>query len=307
MARYLISQLSQAVLVVVFVTLVVAIMLRFSGDPAVAQFQGASAPTAEQLQEIREALGLNQPFLVQYGHFLGGVVTGDFGTSFRGSTPVGSLIWDAMPPTLLLALCSLLISIAISLPLGIYSAVHRGSWADQLIRLVSLFGLSFPNFWLGIMLVLIFGVTLRWLPASGYETPASLILPSVTLGLILTSTTVRLLRAALLDVLGSQYVTVARSKGLSERRVLYKHALRNTAIPVITFIGLQFGGLIGGVVIVEQVFAWPGLGSLALHAISNRDYPVLQGTVTVLAIIVVLVNLLVDLSYGLFDPRIRME
>lgn len=307
MARYLVSQLLQAVLVVIFVTLVVAVMLRFSGDPAVAQFQGASAPTAEQLQQIRQALGLDQPFSVQYLHFLGGVVTGNFGTSFRGSTPVGLLIWDALPPTLLLAVCSLLISMLISLPLGIYAAVHQGRWADQLIRFFSLLGLSFPNFWLGIMLVLIFGVLLRWLPPSGYESPASLILPSVTLGLILTSTTLRLLRASLLEVLSSQYVTVARSKGLSERRVLYKHALRNTAIPVITFIGLQFGGLIGGVVVVEQVFAWPGLGLLALHAISNRDYPVLQGTVTVLAILVVLVNLLTDLSYGLFDPRVRME
>ena len=307
MARYLVSQVLQAVLVVVFVTLVVAVMLRFSGDPAVAQFQGASAPTAQQLRDIRKAMGLDQPFGVQYARFLGGVFTGNFGTSFRGGTPVGTLIRQALPPTALLALCSLLISVAIALPLGIYAAVHKGRWADQAIRLFSLLGLSFPNFWLGIMLVLIFGVLLRWLPPSGYEGPASIILPSVTLGLILTSTTVRLLRAALLDVLSSQYVTVARSKGLSERTVLYKHALRNTAIPVITFIGLQFGGLIGGVVVVEQVFAWPGLGSLALQAISNRDYPVLQGTVTVLAILVVAVNLLVDLSYGLFDPRIRME
>ena len=307
MARYLVSQLLQAVLVIIFVTLVVAVMLRFSGDPAVAQFQGASAPTAEQLREIRKALGLDQPFALQYARFLGGVVTGDFGTSFRGNIPVGSLIRQAMPPTALLAICSLLISLIIALPLGIHAAVHRGRWADQLIRLFSLLGLSFPNFWLGIMLVLIFGVVLRWLPPSGYESPVSLILPSVTLGLILTATTVRLLRAALLDVLSSQYVTVARSKGLSERTVLYKHALRNTAIPVITFIGLQFGGLIGGVVVVEQVFAWPGLGSLALQAISNRDYPVLQGTVTVLALVVVVVNLLVDLSYGLFDPRVRMN
>ncbi len=307
MARYLISQLLQAVLVVVFVTLVVAVMLRFSGDPAVAQFQGASAPTAEQLRDIRRALGLDQPFLVQYGHFLGGVLTGNFGTSFRGAVPVGALIRQALPPTLLLALCSLLICLAISLPLGVFAAVRRGRLADQLIRVLSLLGLSFPNFWLGIMLVLVFGVLLRWLPPSGFENAASIVLPSVTLGLILTATTVRLLRASLLDVLSSQYVAVARSKGLSERRVLYKHALRNTAIPVITFIGLQFGGLIGGVVVVEQVFAWPGLGSLALQAISNRDYPVLQGTVTVLAMFVVLVNLLVDLSYGLFDPRVRMD
>ncbi|MGY2893860.1 ABC transporter permease [Deinococcus sp. UYEF24] len=307
MLRYLAAQVFQAVLVVIFVTLVVAVMLRFSGDPAVAQFQGASAPTTEQLQQIRKAMGLDQPVGVQYLHFLGGVLRGDFGTSFRGGTPVGSLIRQALPPTLLLAFCSLLLSLALSLPLGIYAAVHRGRLADQLIRFFTLLGLSFPNFWLGIMLVLIFGVTLRWLPPSGYEGAASLVLPSVTLGLILTSTTVRLLRASLLDVLSSQYVTVARSKGLSERRVLYKHALRNTAIPVITFIGLQFGGLVGGVVVVEQVFAWPGMGLLALQAISNRDFPVLQGAVTVLALLVVLINLLVDLSYGLFDPRVRME
>ncbi|AFZ69366.1 nickel ABC transporter permease [Deinococcus peraridilitoris] len=307
MAKYLLSQFLQAVLVIVFVTLVVAVMLRFSGDPAVALFQGASAPSEEELQEIRQALGLNQPFLTQYGNFLSGLLTGNLGISFRSKTAVSTLVWQAMPPTLLLALTSLLISILISLPLGIYAAVHKGRWADQFIRMFSLLGLSFPNFWLGIMLVLIFGVVLGWLPPSGYESALSLILPSVTLGLILTSTTVRLLRASLLEVLGSQYVTVARSKGLSERRVLYKHALRNTAIPVITFIGLQFGGLIGGVVVVEQVFAWPGLGSLALQAIANRDYPVLQGTVTVLAVMVVLVNFLVDLSYGWFDPRIRME
>ena len=307
MLRYLAAQLFQAVLVVLFVTLVVAVMLRFSGDPAVAQFQGASAPTAEQLQQIRTALGLDQPVWLQYLHFLGGVLRGDFGTSFRGGTSVGSLIRQALPPTVLLALCSLLLSLALSLPLGVYAAVHRGRLGDQLIRFFTLLGLSFPNFWLGIMLVLIFGVTLRWLPPSGYEGAASLVLPSVTLGLILTSTTVRLLRASLLDVLSSQYVTVARSKGLSERRVLYNHALRNTAIPVITFIGLQFGGLVGGVVVVEQVFAWPGMGLLALQAISNRDYPVLQGAVTVLALLVVLINLLVDLSYGLFDPRVRMD
>ncbi|ULH17054.1 ABC transporter permease (plasmid) [Deinococcus sp. KNUC1210] len=307
MARYLAAQVFQAILVVLFVTLVVAVMLRFSGDPAVAQFQGASAPTAEQLQQIRQALGLDQPVWLQYLHFLGGILRGDFGTSFRGGTPVGSLITHALPPTLLLAFCSLLLSLVISLPLGVYAAVHKGSWGDQVIRFLTLLGLSFPNFWLGIMLVLIFGVTLRWLPPSGYEGGASLVLPSVTLGLILTSATVRLLRASLLDVLKTQYVTVARSKGLAERRVLYKHALRNTAIPVITFIGLQFGGLVGGVVVVEQVFAWPGMGLLALQAISNRDFPVLQGAVTVLALLVVVINLLVDLSYGLFDPRIRMD
>jgi peptide/nickel transport system permease protein len=305
--RYLASQFFQAVLVVLVVTLAVAVMLRFSGDPAVAQFQGASAPTAEQLAEIRKAMGLDQPVGLQYLHFLGGVLSGNFGTSFRGAAPVGGLIRQAMTPTLLLAGCSLLLALLLSLPLGVYAAVHQGRWGDQLIRFLTLLGLSFPNFWLGIMLVLVFGVTLRWLPPSGFEGAVSLILPSVTLGLILTSTLVRLLRASLLDVLRAQYVTVARSKGLSERRVLYKHALRNTAIPVVTFVGLQLGGLVGGVVVVEQVFAWPGMGLLALQAIANRDYPVLQGVVTVLAILVVGINLLVDLSYALFDPRVRMS
>jgi peptide/nickel transport system permease protein len=307
MTKYAISRLLQALLVVVLVTLIVAYTVRLSGDPAVALFQGASAPTKEDLERIRSALGLDRPFLVQYLDFLGGFFTGDLGTSFRSGQPVAQLIAERLPATLLLAVCSMAISLLLSFPLGVYSAVRKGGAADFWIRALSLVGLSFPNFWLGIMLILLFGVVLRWLPPSGFEGAASLVLPSVTLGLILTSTTVRILRASMLEVLRSQYVTVARSKGLSERVVLYKHALRNASIPILTFIGLQFGGLIGGVVIVEQVFAWPGLGSLALSAIANRDYPVLQSTVAVLSVVVVLVNYLIDLSYGLIDPRISME
>ncbi len=307
MAKYAFSRLLQAIFVLVVVTLIVAFTVRLSGDPAVALFQGASAPTKEDLEHIRHALGLDRPFIVQYLEFLSGFFTGNLGTSFRGSQPVSQLIAERLPATLLLAVCSMAVSLLLSLPLGVYSAVRRGGRADFLIRSFSLIGLSFPNFWLGIMMILLFGVVLRWLPPSGFEGPSSLILPSMTLGIILTSTTVRILRASLLEVLSSQYVTVARSKGLSERVVLYKHALRNAAIPILTFIGLQFGGLIGGVVIVEQVFAWPGLGSLALNAIANRDYPVLQGTVAVLAVVVVLVNYIIDLSYAFLDPRISME
>lgn len=307
MAKYALSRLLQALFVLVVVTLIVAFTVRLSGDPAVALFQGASAPTKEDLERIRHALGLDRPFIVQYLDFLGGFFTGNLGTSFRGSQPVSQLIAERLPATLLLAVCSMGVSLLLSLPLGVYSAVRKGGTADFLIRSLSLVGLSFPNFWLGIMMILLFGVVLRWLPPSGFEGISSLILPSVTLGIILTSTTVRILRASLLEVLSSQYVTVARSKGLSERVVLYKHALRNAAIPILTFIGLQFGGLIGGVVIVEQVFAWPGLGSLALSAIANRDYPVLQGTVAVLAVLVVFVNYAIDLSYALLDPRISME
>ena len=305
MLRYTVLRLGQAIFVMLVVTLLVAFAVRLSGDPVVALFQGASAPNKTDLERIRKALGVDRPFLVQYLEFVGGLLTGNLGKSFRNDQPVSALINEKIPGTLVLAASSLIFSIVISVPLAIASAVRKGRWLDRLVRLGSLIGLSFPNFWLAIMMILIFGVNLRWLPPSGFEDWRSVIMPAVTLGLILTATNVRLLRAALLEVLSSQYITVARSKGLLERVVLYKHALRNAAIPAVTFIGLQFGGLIGGVVIIEQVFAWPGLGSLALNAISQRDYPVLQGTVAVLALVVVLVNLIIDLSYGLIDPRIN--
>ncbi len=306
MLRYTVFRLGQAVFVMLVVTLLVAFAVRLSGDPVVALFQGASAPNKTDLERIRKALGVDRPFLVQYLEFVGGLLTGNLGKSFRNDQPVSELINEKVPGTLILAASSLLFSIVVSVPLAISSAVRKGRWVDRLVRLLSLIGLSFPNFWLAIMLILIFGVNLRWLPPSGFEGWRSIIMPAVTLGLILTATNVRLLRAALLEVLSSQFITVARSKGLLERVVLYKHALRNAAIPAVTFIGLQFGGLIGGVVIIEQVFAWPGLGSLALNAISQRDYPVLQGTVAVLALVVVVVNLVIDLSYGLIDPRISV-
>ena len=305
MLRYTVLRLGQAIFVMLVVTLLVAFAVRLSGDPVVALFQGASAPNKTDLERIRKALGVDRPFVVQYLEFVGGLMTGNLGKSFRNDQPVSALISEKVPGTLVLAASSLIFSIVISVPLAIASAVRKGRWLDRLVRLGSLIGLSFPNFWLAIMMILIFGVNLRWLPPSGFEDWRSVIMPAVTLGLILTATNVRLLRAALLEVLSSQYITVARSKGLLERVVLYKHALRNAAIPAVTFIGLQFGGLIGGVVIIEQVFAWPGLGSLALNAISQRDYPVLQGTVAVLALVVVVVNLIIDLSYGLIDPRIN--
>ena len=307
MLRYTVFRFGQAIFVMVVVTLLVAFAVRLSGDPVVALFQGASAPNKTDLERIRKALGVDRPFLVQYLEFMGGLFTGNLGRSFRNNQPVSELIGEKIPGTLILASSSLFFSIVLSVPLAIASAVRKGRWVDRLVRLLSLIGLSFPNFWLAIMLILIFAVNLRWLPPSGFEGWRSVIMPAVTLGLILTATNVRLLRAALLEVLSSQFITVARSKGLPERVVLYKHALRNAAIPALTFIGLQFGGLIGGVVIVEQVFAWPGLGSLALNAISQRDYPVLQGTVAVLALVVVVVNLVIDLSYGLIDPRISVS
>jgi peptide/nickel transport system permease protein len=217
---------------------------------------------------------------------------------------VARLIGDALPATLALAFVSLLLSIVVSVPLGIKAAVNKGKGIDQFIRIISLVGLSFPNFWLAIMLVLL-SITFPLLPPSGWDGAISLVLPALTMAIILSATNVRLVRTAMLETLSAQYIMVARSKGLKERVVLYKHALRNCAIPLITYIGLQFGNLMGGLVVVEKVFNWPGLGTLAFDAIASRDYPVLQGTVTVLAVIIVAVNLLVDIAYGLVDPRIR--
>lgn len=305
MSGFLIKRLLQAIFVVLVVTLFVSYAVRLSGDPALMLSQGAGSVTEEDLQNIRTGLGLDRPFLVQYGDFLSGAVQGDFGLSFMGGTPVAQLMGDALPATLALAFVSLLLSIVVSVPLGIKAAINKGKGVDQFIRIISLVGLSFPNFWLAIMLVLLLSITFPLLPPSGWDGAISLVLPALTMAIILSATNVRLVRTAMLETLSAQYIMVARSKGLRERVVLYKHALRNCAIPLITYIGLQFGNLIGGLVVVEKVFNWPGLGTLAFDAIANRDYPVLQGTVTVLAVIIVAVNLLVDIAYGLVDPRIR--
>lgn len=305
MSGFLFKRLLQAVFVVLVVTLFVSYAVRLSGDPALMLSQGAGSVTEQDLINIRTGLGLDRPFAVQYAEFLRNAVTGDFGKSFMGGTPVARLIGDALPATLALALVSLALSVLVSVPLGIQAAVHKGKGVDQFIRIVSLVGLSFPNFWLAIMLVLLLSITFPLLPPSGWDGPISLIMPALTMAIILSATNVRLVRTAMLETLSAQYIMVARAKGLKDRVVLYKHALRNCAIPLITYIGLQFGNLIGGIVVVERVFNWPGLGTLAFEAIAGRDYPVLQGTVTVLSVMIVAANLLVDIAYGLVDPRIR--
>lgn len=305
MTGFLLKRLMQAAFVIVVVTLLVSWAVRLTGDPSLMLAQGAGSITEKDLENIRQHLGLNRSFLEQYFGFMQGLLNGDMGRSFLGGTPVSRLVGDALPATLALTFTSLLLSVLISIPLGIRAAVNQGGWADQLIRILSLVGLSFPNFWLAIMLVLLFSIVFPLFPPSGMDGPLSLVLPAVTMAVILSATNIRLVRTAMLEILSAQYIMVARSKGLKERVVLYQHALRNCAIPLITFIGLQFGSLVGGIVVVEKVFNWPGLGTLAFDAISGRDYPVLQGTVTVLAFMIVLVNLLVDVAYGLVDPRIR--
>lgn len=307
MTGFLLKRLLQAVFVVLVVTLLVSWAVRLTGDPALMLAQGAGSVTEADLRHIREALGLNQPFMVQYGQFLWGMLHGDFGRSFLGGAEVGGLVAVALPATLWLAFCSLAFSLVISIPLGVHAAVHQGAWSDQLIRILTLIGLSFPNFWLALMLVLLFAIIYPIFPPSGMSGVDSVVLPALTMGVILSATTVRLVRTSMLETLNAQFIMVVRAKGLKERAVLYKHALRNCAIPVITFLGLQFGGLIGGIVVVERVFNWPGLGTLAFEAISGRDYPVLQAAVTILALLIVVANLLVDIAYGLVDPRIRIK
>jgi peptide/nickel transport system permease protein len=304
LARFLIRRLLQAGFVVLVVTLLVAWAVRLSGDPATMLAQGAGSVTQEDLDRIRTALGLDRPFGVQYLSFLGGLLRGDLGRSFQGGTPVALLIGRALPNTLALAGSAIVLSVAAAVPLGVQAAVRRGRAADQAIRILSLVGLSFPNFWLALMGVLLFSVTLGWLPPSGAG-GLGLVMPTLVLAVILTASTVRLVRSTMLEALGAPYVQVARAKGLRERVVLYRHALRNCAIPIVTYLGLQFGSLIGGVVVIERVFAWPGLGSLAFDAVAARDYPVLQAVVLVLALVIVAVNLLTDLLYGALDPRIR--
>ncbi|WP_423800943.1 nickel ABC transporter permease [Neobacillus sp. SAB-20_R2A] len=304
MIAYVIRRLLHTVLVVFAISLLIFFSIRLTGDPVTVMFS-AGEPTKEAIEEVRRNLGLDQPLYVQYLIFLKGLVTFDFGESFRSHMPVMDLIMERAGATLALAIGGTIVSILIAFPVGIISAVKRGSVVDFFGRIFSLIGISFPNFWLGIMLILIFAVNLKWLPSSGFEGPQHLILPSITLGMILSGILARLVRSSMLEVMNQQYVSTAKSKGISDWAVIIKHAFRNALLPTITFLGLQFGSLLGGTVIVETIFSWPGIGRLIIDAINQRDYPVIQGGVIFLAVIMVVVNLIVDLSYSLIDPRIK--
>jgi peptide/nickel transport system permease protein len=305
LAEYIARRLLHGVLVMLGISLFVFAMLRLTGDPAILMFNGAGRPTAAALAQIRHALGIDRPFWVQYGSYIWGALHGNLGTSFTTRQPVALMLSQAFPNTLILAIAAMLIAIVISVPLGVSAAVRRGRSIDLISRIASLLGVSFPNFWLGIMLIVIFGAKLRWFPIGGFDSWGALVLPALTLGLILCSVLTRLIRSAMLSALTQQYVVTARAKGLAERLVIARHALRNALIPTVTFLGLQFGGLLGGTVIIEQVFGWPGVGQLALQAINSRDYPTVEASVIGLAAVMVLVNFLVDITYGMLDPRIH--
>jgi ABC-type dipeptide/oligopeptide/nickel transport system permease component len=268
-------------------------MLMLPGDASMAE-----------VETLRQQLGFNDPLYVQYWRFASQAVQGDLGASLYHRVPAIDLILERLPASLELAGAAMLIALLVSIPLGILSAVKRGSLWDMASMLGALFGLSMPHFWLGIMLILLFSVTLGWLPTSGRGSLAQLVMPSIALGLSLMAMFARLTRSVMLEVLSQDYVRTARAKGLREKIVIGKHALKNALIPLVTVAGMQFGFLIGGTVIIETVFAWPGVGRLVVQAIFSRDYPLVQATVLVLAVIFVVVNLLVDLVYLYLDPQI---
>ena len=296
--------LSLPVLAIVITSIFLLVHL-IPGDPVV-QMLGEGAEPAD-VEEIRHQLGLDQPLHIQYATYWQQLVQGNLGTSFKFNIPVSEVLRARYPATFWLALISLAIAVLISVPAGIAAAVNRGRWLDQLLGSVTLLGLSFPNFALGPVLILIFSIQMGLLPVSGRDSPASYILPAFTLGASMAAILTRMVRSSMLEQLSSDYVRTARAKGLSEGAVLYRHALRNGLIPVITIIGLQFGTLLAGAIITETIFSWPGLGRLTIEAINARDYPLLQGCVLSISLTYVLVNFLTDLGYSLLDPRIRAQ
>jgi peptide/nickel transport system permease protein len=309
MRAYITRSLLQSLIVLNGVLLIVFLMLHLTGDPA-----GVLMPvdaTQEDLDRFRKDMGFDQPLHVQYGYFLfghgdknRGVLRGDFGFSYRHEVPAMGLVVEHIPATVYLAMISMIIALAIAIPAGIFSAVFRNTWIDHLSSVTSMFGQSLPNFWMGLMLIIVFSVYLRWLPTSGYEGPEHVILPALTAGLYATARIMRMMRSTLLEVLGLDFVRTARAKGLGEAAVIVRHALKNASIPVVTLVGLELGLLLSGTVVTEVVFAWPGVGFLTVDAIINQDYPVVQAAVTLLAIMFIGVNLTVDVVYAWLDPRI---
>jgi peptide/nickel transport system permease protein len=304
--RFLIRRLILTIPVLLGVaTLVFSLIHLVPGDPVQAML-GESA-TPQDVEELRERLGLNRPLPVQYAAFLKGAVTGDLGTSLRTNQKVTSAIVERMPATFELALAAMLAAMAIALPLGIIAAVRAGSGIDLTATTLALLGISMPNFWLGPLLAIVFSISLGWFPVSGRGTPAHLVLPAITLGAPLAAVLARMTRASVIEELRELYVLAARARGVSRTRAVLRHAFRNSLIPIVTVIGLQFGAVLTGAVITETIFAWPGVGRLLIQSISFRDYPLIQGCILLIAVTYVAMNLLTDLVYGFLDPRIRYE
>ncbi len=306
MLRFLARRLVLTVPVLLGVATLVFSLIHFiPGDPALAMLGETASP--EDVAELRTRLGLDRPLVEQYGSFLGGVLQGDLGTSLRTSQPVSQAILERLPATIELAAAAMIVAILISIPLGIAAAVWRGTSIDHGAMTLALLGISIPNFWLGPLLAIVFAVELGWLPVSGRGAIGHLILPAISLGAALAAILARMTRATLLEELREQYVQAARARGASRARAVIRHAFRNSLIPIVTLLGLQFGAVLTGAVITETIFAWPGIGRLLIQSIGFRDYPLVQGCILLIALTYLAVNLLTDLAYGVLDPRIRYE
>jgi peptide/nickel transport system permease protein len=306
MLQYVLKRLLSTIPVLLGISLLLFFMLRMlPGDPA--QVMAGQMASPEDIKLIRHQLGLDRPIIVQYGLFLSRLVRFDLGRSARTQSPVIKEVWARLPNTMLLAVAAITLACLFGIPAGIISASRPYTWIDYLFTSMALFGISMPVFWLGLMLVVIFSVVLHWLPAGGTGSWKHIILPSFTLAAFVVAFITRMTRASMIEALSQDYTTTARSKGLKERVVIVKHALKNALIPIITVVGLQFGLLLGGAVLTETVFAWPGVGRLIVDSILARDYPVIQGTILIFGLLYILVNLFVDMIYAFIDPRIRYD
>jgi peptide/nickel transport system permease protein len=305
MRGYVLSRLAQTALVVFLSLTAVFGMVRLGGDP-VLLFMPMDIQ-AKDVNEFRQRLGFNDPLPVQYTRFLAGAVRGDFGESLRYRRDAMGLVVERLPATLLLASTSMLLSLLVAVPLGVVSAVRRDTFVDHVGTIATVLGQATPGFWLGLMLIYLFSVHLRWLPTGGTGSAAHLVMPSIVLAAFFSARIARLTRSSVLDALHEDYVQTARAKGLGEVRVVGKHTLRNSAIPIVTLAGLEAGQLLGGAVITETIFAWPGVGRLTVQALLNRDFPVVMAAVFLTSLIYTLLNLTVDLFYGWLDPRVRVR
>ena len=305
MWRYLARRLLLTIPVLVGVATLVFLLIHLvPGDPAQSMLGEGAAP--QEVAALRSKLGLDLPLPVQFGRFISGLVRGDLGTSLRTGEPVAASIASRMPATAELALAAMVVALLIAVPLGVAAAVWKGTLVDQAAMTFALAGISIPNFWLGPMMAILFAIELGWLPVSGRGTLAHLVLPSVTLGAALAAILARMTRASLLDELHQLYVLASRARGASRARAIWCHAFRNSLVPVVTIVGLQFGSLLTGAIITETIFSWPGVGRLLIQSINFRDYPMVQGCILLIAITYVMVNLVTDLVYGWLDPRIRL-
>ncbi|AJY46244.1 ABC transporter permease [Martelella endophytica] len=303
--QFYLTKLLRGLMTLLLAVTFVFVVLRASGDPAEMMLSDEASPQA--IEAFRERWGLDRSYLAQYGTYLAAVVRGDFGDSFRDGRPALQVVVERIPATLQLGITALLITLIIGIPAGILAALHRGKLVDHAAMSFTIFGQSVPNFFLGIVLILVFSMTLRWLPSSGTGTLWHLIMPALTLATATAATVARFTRSSMLDVLHQPYMRTARAKGIPHDRRVLRHALPNAAIPVITVVGMRIGGLIGGAVTIETVFAWPGVGMLLVNAVNQRDLAVVQAVVLLIAFTMVTVNLIVDFTYGWLDPRVEVH